>query len=284
MIIITGGNGQLGQALQQHAPSWAEVNAIDVEDCDLADIPMLRARLVVEAPDVIINTAACRADDPAETDMGYLRAVNADAVAAMVEAVDQTGGKLVQISTNLVFDGSSSRPYRPYDVRVPICAYGQSKAESEDHLRKHDLLIRTGLIYSAGHHNFVRSMITLMNDREEIDVPAGTIGALTWASGLARTVWSLIAQGANGIYHHGDEGVASWEQIAAVIAEEAHALGLIRRIPAIRTRPDHEPPALALPPVQPPLDCHATRALLDDEPIHWREALRQMLHEEAGLR
>lgn len=282
MIIITGGNGQLGQALQQHAPSWAQVNAIDKEDCDLADIPMLRARLFVEAPDIIINAAAIRGGAQSETDTEYIRAVNVDAVAAMVEAVDQTGGKLVQISTNLVFDGLASHPYRPDHVRNPVCDYGKTKAQSEDHLRKQDLLVRTGLIYSEGGKSFARGMITLMNERDLIEAPGDKIEGLTWVSGLARTIWALIARKASGTYHHCDEGSASWHEIAQAIAEDAYALGLIQRIPAIRVNPAYHGSALPLPSGQPPLDCHATRDLLGDAPVHWRECLRQSVHAIAG--
>src|SRR6056297_3573834 len=126
-VLITGSGGQLGGALQRTAPEHADVNSIDVEHLDLTDHTMLRARLAVEAPDVILNAAAYTAVDKAESDEELARAINADAVLLMAEAMAQTGGKLVHVSTDFVFDGQSSTPYKPSDERAPISAYGRTK-------------------------------------------------------------------------------------------------------------------------------------------------------------
>ncbi|MGY6550343.1 MAG: dTDP-4-dehydrorhamnose reductase [Erythrobacter sp.] len=282
-VLITGAKGQLGGALQRLAPSHAQITAMDVEDCDLTDIPMLRARLSVEAPDLILNAAAYTAVDRAESDEETARAINADAVAAMAEAMAETGGKLVHVSTDYVFDGTASAPYPPEARRNPQSAYGRTKAAGEDHLRPEDVLVRTAWVYEAGGANFVRTMIRLMREREELGVVADQIGAPTWASGLARTIWGLADKGASGTFHHCDAGACSWYDFAVAIAEEAHALGLLERIPVIRplTTADYPTPAK-----RPPfslLDCRATRAALGDEPVHWRVNLRAMLKEEQAL-
>ena len=282
-ILITGANGQLGGALQRTAPAWAEINAIDVEDCDLTDIPMLGARLTVEAPELIINAAAYTAVDRAESDEDLARAINADAVAAMVAAMAATGGKVVHISTDFVFDGEASAAYAPSAARNPLSAYGRTKAEGEDHLRPQDLLLRTAWVYEAGGANFVRTMIRLMNERDELAVVADQIGAPTWATGLARTIWALVEKGATGSFHHCDAGVASWHEFACAIAEEAHALGLVPRIPVIRAITAAEYPTPARRPAFSLLDCSATRALLGDGEVPWRDNLRLMLKEEATL-
>ena len=108
-VLITGANGQIGGALQRTAPAWAELSAIDVDDCDLTDVPMLRARLVVEAPNIILNASGYTAVDKAEDEEELARAINARAVEAMVEAMVDAGGKVVYISTDHVFDGTSAR-------------------------------------------------------------------------------------------------------------------------------------------------------------------------------
>lgn len=280
-VLITGANGQLGGALERLAPAWADINAIDVDDCDLTDVPMLRARLVVEAPDVIINAAAYTAVDKAESDEDLARAINADAVAAMVEAMAETCGKLVHISTDFVFDGAASAPYAPSSARNPLSAYGRTKAAGEDYLRSDDLLVRTAWVYEAGGANFVRTMIRLMNERDELTVVADQTGAPTWATGLARTIWALVEKGATGTFHHCDDGVATWYEFAVAIAEEAHALGLIARIPTIRAISTADNPTPARRPAYSLLDCSATRAFLGDVPMPWRENLRLMLKEEA---
>lgn len=282
-VLITGAGGQLGTALQRTAPHWADINAIDVDDVDLTDDGMLRARLVVEAPDVIINAAAYTAVDKAESDEDLARAINADAVAIMAEAMAEQGGKLVHVSTDFVFDGTSPRAYRPDDARNPISAYGRTKAEGEDHLRPGDLLVRTAWVYAAGGANFVRTMIRLMNERDQLGVVSDQIGAPTWATGLAQTIWGLIEREATGTFHHNDEGEISWYDFAVAIAEEAHETGLIKAIPTINAITTADYPTPARRPAFSVLDCSATRALLGDIPVHWRANLRQMLKEEKAL-
>lgn len=282
-VLITGANGQLGGALQKTAPEWAGINAIDVDDCDLTDVPMLRARLVVEAPDLIINAAAYTAVDKAESDEELARAINSVAVAAMVEAMAETGGKVIHVSTDFVFDGTSPRAYVPQDTRNPLSAYGRTKAEGEDQLRGTDLLVRTAWVYEAGGANFVRTMIRLMNEREELAVVADQIGSPTWATGLAQTIWGLAEKDASGTFHHSDEGAISWYEFAVAIAEEAHARGLLARIPVIRPIATADYPTPARRPAFSLLDSSGTRAFLGDRPVPWRENLRLMLEEEAKI-
>lgn len=282
-VLITGANGQLGGALQRTAPAWADINAIDVEDVDLTDAAMLTARLVVEAPDLIINAAAFTAVDRAESDEALARAINVDAVDVMVKAMAETGGKIVHVSTDYVFDGTVSQPYPPEAPRNPQSAYGRTKAEGEDKLRPDDLLVRTAWVYEAGGANFVRTMIRLMKDREELQVVADQIGSPTWATGLARTIWALVEKGATGTFHHSDDGAISWHDFAVAIAEEAQQLGLLARIPRIQAITTANYPTPAKRPAFSLLDCRATRAFLGDELVPWRTNLRLMLKEEAKL-
>jgi len=282
-VLVTGANGQLGGALQRTAPAWADVNAIDVEDVDLTDTAMLTARLAVEAPDVIINAAAYTAVDRAESDEETARAINSVAVATMVAAMEASGGRLVHVSTDYVFDGTSAQPYVTFAERGPQSVYGRTKAEGEDHLRPEDLLVRTAWVYEAGGANFVRTMIRLMNEREELGVVADQVGSPTWATGLARTIWALVEKGASGTFHHSDDGAVSWHGFAVAIAEEAHALGLVKRVPVIKAITTADYPTPAKRPAYSLLDCSATRAFLGDRPMPWRENLRLMLEEEAKL-
>ena len=121
-VLITGGNGQLGGALQRTAPAHFDVNAINSEDCDLTDSAMLRARLVVEAPDVIINAAAFTAGDRAESEEALAAEINSNAVAVMVEALQEHGGRMAHISTDFVFDGESVRAYLPEGEEIDAIA------------------------------------------------------------------------------------------------------------------------------------------------------------------
>ena len=282
-VLITGANGQLGGALQRTAPDGADVNAIDVDDVDFTEEAMLRARLVVEAPDVLINAAAYTAVDKAEEDEELAQAINANAVAIMAGEMASQGGKLVHVSTDFVFDGQSSTAYKPDDTRAPISAYGRTKAAGEDHLRDTDLLVRTAWVYEAGGANFVRTMIRLMKERDELGIVSDQIGSPTWATGLAQTIWGLIAKGASGTYHHSDAGVASWYDFAVAIAEEAQAIGLLESIPTIKPITTADYPTPATRPAFSLLDCRTTREMLGAQAVHWRDNLRLMLKEEASL-
>ncbi|MDJ0979381.1 MAG: dTDP-4-dehydrorhamnose reductase [Erythrobacter sp.] len=280
-VLITGANGQLGGALQRTIPEGLDFNAIDVEDVDFTEPAMLAARLVVEAPDTLINTAAYTAVDKAEDNEETAHEINAEAVAVMAEAMRDQGGKLVQISTDFVFDGTSPRAYRPDDPRAPLSAYGRTKAAGEDYVGASDLLVRTAWVYEAGGANFVRTMIRLMKERDEVSVVADQIGSPTWATGLARAIWGLIEKGAVGTYHHSDAGVASWYDFAVAIAEEAHAVGLLQRLPNVRPITTAEYPTRAPRPAFSLLDSRATREVLGSRAVHWRDNLRLMLKEEA---
>lgn len=282
-VLITGAGGQLGGALLRTAPSYADLNAIDVDDVDFIDLGMLRARLVVEAPDVIINAAAYTDTCAAESEEGLAREINAAAVAVLVEAMEKTGGKLVHVSCDCVFDGAATHAYLPGDAPNPLSVLGCTKAEGEAHLRPQDLLVRTSWLYEAGGDNFVRAMIAQMRGRDEVVAASDQTSSPTWATSLARTIWALAGRQASGIFHHSDAGVVSRYDFARAIAEEALALRLIDRIPTIRSVTTGDAEAGPHRPRFSPLDCSATCAFLGDEANEWRANLRLMLQAEARL-
>jgi dTDP-4-dehydrorhamnose reductase len=282
-ILVTGAGGQLGQALVAAAPQDVEIIAVSRAECDLSDPASINAAIAAHRPDVLINAAAYTAVDRAETEVELAMRVNGEAVMVMRNALAEYGGRLVQVSTDFVFDGGSNRAYAPDARRNPLSTYGLSKAAGEDAAGEGALIVRTSWVYAAGGGNFVRTMLRLMRERDELSVVHDQLGAPTLASGLAATIWALIAANATGIYHHRDAGVASWYDFAVAIQEEALALGMLTR-----TIPIHPIPASAYPvPARRPafslLDDSATRALLGDAPPHWRANLRKMLKEEQTL-
>lgn len=279
-VLVTGAKGQLGRALIASAPSGVRLHPVDRDACDLTDADAITSLVTAVSPDLIINAAAYTAVDQAEEDEATARAINAGAVAALVSA---HAGKLVHVSTDFVFEGTSSRAYRPDDARAPLSAYGRTKAEGEDYLRETDILVRTAWVYTAGGANFVRTMLRLMAEKPALNVVADQIGAPTWAPGLAATIWGLVLKGANGTFHHSDAGVASWYDFAVAIQEEALALGLLDRSIPVTPIPSSAYPTPAVRPAFSLLDCSATRNLLGDGHTHWRVNLRKMLKEEAAL-
>lgn len=280
--LITGVNGQLGKELLAHAPTGWTCVALDRAALDLSDAAAICRLVDAEQPDLVLNAAAYTAVDRAESEPGLAHAINAGAPAAFSKALAGTG-RLVQVSTDFVFDGQRGHNYQPDDIRNPQSVYGASKAAGEDAAGDEAIIVRTSWVYAAGGANFVRTMLRLMRERDELRVVADQIGSPTWARGLAATIWGLAVKDATGIWHHRDAGIASWYDFAVAIAEEAHAIGLLDRIPAIHPIATSEYPTPARRPAFSVLDVSATREVLGDISTHWRSNLRTMLKEEKAL-
>lgn len=285
--LITGANGQVGSALQEAAPPGCEVALLTRADMELSDAAAIRRVVEEHQPDVLFNCAAYTAVDKAESEPELAQAINGDAVRAMASAMRNSGGGLVQVSTDFVFDGKQSSPYKPGDRRNPLGIYGATKAAGEDAAGAEAIIVRTSWVYAAGGANFVRTMLRLMSERDELSVVADQIGAPTWATGLATTLWALAAKDRPGIYHHSDAGAASWYDFAIAIQEEALELGMLGRSIPIHPIPGSLYPTPAKRPAFSLLDDSATRALLGDASTgghsHWRVNLRTMLKEELAL-
>lgn len=278
-VLVTGAKGQLGRALAARVPAGIDCLALDRGGCDLADPAAIRTALATHKPDAVINAGAYTAVDRAESEAELARAVNATAVGVLAAY----GAPLVQVSTDFVFGGSQSTPYRPEDARDPLGVYGASKAAGEDGAGDDACVVRTSWVYAAGGGNFVRTMLRLMRECDEVRVVADQIGAPTWASGLADTLWALLGKGARGMFHHRDAGAASWYDFAVAIQEEALVLGLLSRAVPVIPIATADYPTPARRPAYSLLDDSGTRALLGDRPPHWRVNLRKMLHEEKSL-
>lgn len=279
--LIAGSGGQLGRALQAMAPSGVEVVAPAEADFDITD-PDAVARVVGEArPDLVINAAAYTAVDRAESEAAAAQRVNVNAVGLLAAAARTAGAGFVHVSTDFVFDGTAHIPYPPEAAPNPLGVYGRTKAEGEAaalDLHGDPLIVRTAWVYAAQGQNFVRTMLRLMAERDEIRVVADQIGTPTHVPALARTIWHLAAMRCTGIYHATDAGVASWYDFAVAIHEEALAAGLLEvpvRVLPIATS-DYPTPA-----ARPPfgvLDKSKTWAVTGPAK-HWREELRLCMNE-----
>lgn len=281
--LVIGASGQVGSALLGQVPPGIKATGLSRDVLDLTDETAIAEAIFDHRPDFVLNAAAYTAVDKAESEPELAQAINGDAVGAMAMALLETGGRLVHISTDFVFDGEQSTPYAPDDQRNPLSAYGETKAAGEDVAGDDAIICRTSWVYAAGGANFVRTMLRLMGERDELSVVADQIGAPTWASGLARTLWALALEGQPGTYHHRDAGAASWYDLAVAIYEEGRAIGLLSRDVAISPIATEDYPAPAHRPAYSLLDDSETRALLGDRPPHWRVNLRKMLQEEQRL-
>ncbi|MEO8722648.1 MAG: dTDP-4-dehydrorhamnose reductase [Sphingobium sp.] len=279
ITLITGVGGQVGRALVACAPGDVTVHALDRAALDLADPRAIAETVKRLSPDVIFNAAAYTAVDKAESEADIARAINVDAVAALANAAQTVGAQLVHISTDFVFDGSGGTPYPPDAMTSPLGVYGTTKRAGELAAGPDALIVRTAWVYASQGANFVKTMLRLMAERDEVRVVADQIGTPTWASSLAQALWQLHDLGARGIYHYTDSGVASWYDFALAIQEESVACGLLTRAVPIIPITTADFPTPARRPSCGVLDKQATTALLGRAAPHWRVNLRHMLGE-----
>lgn len=283
-VLVLGGGGQVGRAVAREPLPGYEVIAKARLDVDIADARAVGRILNETTPDWVINAGAYTAVDLAEDETAKASAINDAAVGIVAEAAARAGSRLVHLSTDFVFDGSSSRAYRPGDAPHPLSVYGAGKLGGERRVLGSDcagIVVRTAWVYASAGRNFVLTMLRLMREREQVRVVSDQIGAPTWASSLARAIWGLIQVGAPaGIYHWTDLGVASWYDFAVAIQEEALERGLLTRAAHIVPITTADYPTRARRPAFSVLDTSATRALVASAPaVHWRVNLRKMLDE-----
>jgi len=281
-VLITGAGGQLGTELRRTVPSGCKVIACTAKDLDITDRDLVGQIMERIRPTLVINAAAYTRVDDAESEPDRAHAVNAQGAANVAEMAHRIGARMIQISTDFVFDGSLGRPYTPDDEPEPLGVYGQSKLEGERLVQERTgsaaLIVRTAWVYAAQGHNFVGSMLRLMRQRESIGVVSDQVGTPTWARGLAEALWA--ARGlpdVRGTVHWTDAGVASWYDFAVAIQEEALALGLLAHaIPIIPLRTDQFPRPAPRPGYS-VLDKTSGWTVLGSKPTHWRVNLRRML-------
>lgn len=288
-ILLTGARGQLGWELQRTCPSSIELHAFDRAGLDLTQPEQVMDTVRAIQPQWIINAAAYTAVDKAESEPQLAYAVNRDGARHLAQSARVVGARMIQVSTDFVFAGRQGSPYLPSPLTgeggdAPLSTYGASKRAGElavlEVLGDDALILRTAWVYSSHGHNFVKTMLRLMRERESLGVVADQIGSPTWAKGLALAIWRAIEKGLTGIHHWTDAGVASWYDFACAIFEEARALGLLERDMAIRPIPTSGYPTPARRPPYSVLDKTATwQALGIASPTHWRHQLRHMLRE-----
>ena len=282
-VLVLGAGGQLGQALRRAAPSGHEVIARTRAQLDIADAAAVQRETAREKPDWILNAAAYTAVDLAEDEPAKAAAINDGAVATLARAAAAGSSRLVHLSTDFVFDGTSNRAYRPDDAPRPLSAYGTGKRAGELAALAagcEAIVLRTAWVYASAGRNFALTMLKLMREREQVRVVGDQIGTPTWARGLACAVWDLVEGGApGGIYHWTDLGVASWYDFAVAIQDEALERGLLPRAASIVPIATAEYPTRARRPAFSVLDTSATRARVATPALHWRHNLRMMLDE-----
>jgi len=287
-VLVTGAAGQVGRALIRLAPEGTELTALDRKQLDLVNETAVKSAITDLKPDLVFNAAAYTAVDKAETDVAAAQTVNGDAVRWLAEAVAlRPGGRLVHISTDFVFDGTSPIPYKPASPTSPLSVYGRTKLAGEQAvaqvLGQRGLVVRTSWVYDAVGRNFLNTMLRMMRDGKPLRVVADQIGTPTAAHSIAAVLWGFAGRpDLAGVWHWSDAGVASWYDFAVAIGEEARSLGMLSNGPSVSAIASAEYPMPARRPPFSVLDKCATIEALKLDPVYWRVNLRQVLKEIAG--
>ena len=230
-VLITGSNGQLGSEIKELATNYKKVDFIfkDLPELDICNFKALQAFIIDHKINAVINCAAYTAVDKAEEDSIIATKVNYEGVLNIVNALAKVNGKLIHISTDYVFDGDHFLPYKELDPVSPIGVYGETKRAGELAVLKSaidSVVIRTSWLYSSYGNNFVKTMLRLGIQKENLGVIFDQVGTPTYARDLAKTCLEILT-GVNSakiskngnLYHYSNEGVASWYDFAVAIME-----------------------------------------------------------------
>lgn len=245
-LLVIGRTGQVAQALLETAPADITLVAKGRPELDILNTASIAAALDLDAPDLVINASAYTAVDAAESDAAAATALNATGPADLARATAARSIPLIHISTDYVFDGASDRPYREDDPVSPLGVYGRSKLEGEHAvaaLNPQHLIVRTAWVYSPVGKNFVKTMLRLAADREEVSVVSDQIGNPTSAHALAEALLQMARRVTQqpdaslfGTYHASGTGEASWadlaEHVFAVSSSLSGPQARVRRIPS----------------------------------------------------
>ena len=286
-VLLLGANGQLGFELQRSKPTNAKLIALTRAEFDLADPSHIRSAhmeklITSHQPDIVINASAYTAVDKAEEESDLAFTVNAEAVKDLAITCSEQHIQLIHISTDFVFDGQSSQPYKTTDTMAPQNVYGHSKAEGERMLFQSTpqaTCVRTSWVYSSHGNNFVKTMLRLMNERDSISVVADQIGSPTWANDLANMLWHIAPMDMPGYLHWSNQGIASWYDFANAIYLLGRQRGLLNNACEIQPISTAEYPTPAKRPAYSLLDKRETIEKIKRVPAHWLAALNKMLQE-----
>jgi dTDP-4-dehydrorhamnose reductase len=286
-ILLTGKNGQVGWELQRTLQPLGKVAAFSHAGLDLADAAAIRSKLDEVRPDVIVNAAAYTAVDKAESEPELAHEVNAVAPALLAQEAARRGALLIHYSTDYVYDGAKAAPYVETDKTNPLGAYGRSKLAGEEGIRASGcdhLIFRTSWVYAARGANFLRTILRLAAEREELRIVMDQIGAPTWARLIAEATALALRQALaerrhgrfeSGLFHLACAGETSWHGFASAIVAGRSGLR-VKTVTPITTA-DYPLPAPR--PANSRLDTSAFRARFGLALPDWRDCLPLCLEE-----
>lgn len=285
-VLVTGAKGQVGSEIVKTVPAGFTVIGLASNELDITNQQQVTAVIAQYKPDLIINAAAYTAVDKAESDSDNAYAVNQQAVAWLAQAAKQADIPLFHISTDYVFDGESTTPYKETDPVNPQSVYGMSKLAGEQVLaathNKH-IILRTSWVFGAEGNNFVKTMLRLGKERDELSVVADQHGCPTSARSIAEVLWQLAEKYMSeralpwGIYHFSNSPACTWYEFAVEIFQQAKERGLLENIPSVKSITSEDYPTPAKRPAWSVLDCNKIEFLLDKKVALWESELLSAL-------
>ena len=279
-VLITGANGQLGREFQQLSNEYPHYTFLFTtkEDLPINDYKLIKKFFDSYLVDYCINCAAYTAVDKAEKEKDKAFLINADAVGNLAQTCNEHQTRFIHISTDYVFNGVSSIPYKEEDSIDPINIYGTSKFRGEElafNNNSSTLVIRTSWLYSSFGNNFVKTMIRLMNEKDSINVVDDQYGCPTYAADLAAAILKIMDQptvkALSGILNYCNEGVTTWYQFAGAIKGFIKSSCTINPIPSSRYITAAKRPQYSV------LDTTKLRQLLNMHIPHWKQSLQNCL-------
>jgi dTDP-4-dehydrorhamnose reductase len=281
-ILLAGCAGQLGRELKRSLACLGEVIACDRRQLDLAQADSLRAAVRAMGPTVIVNAAAYTAVDKAEAEPAAADAINALAPGILAEEAKRLGALLIHYSTDYVFDGTKATAYTEDDTPAPLSAYGRSKLAGERAIvaagARH-LIFRTSWVFGLHGANFMKTMLRLGKERDELRVVGDQVGAPTWTRHLADVAALTLARKEipDGLYHLAAAGETSWHGYAEAIFAEAQRSGLMEKSPVVHRIASADYPLPAPRPANSRLDCTKFRRDFGLALPDWRTGLADCL-------
>ncbi|PSF38408.1 dTDP-4-dehydrorhamnose reductase [Aphanothece hegewaldii CCALA 016] len=281
-ILLIGSQGQVGQELQLILPQIGEVIGVGRDRLDLSDGEKLRQIIIEAKPDYLVNAAAYTAVDKAESELELANAINGIAPQIMATEAKKMGATFLHISTDYVFDGQKNTPYLETDSTNPLGAYGSSKLLGENAIQEvggNSIILRTAWVYgTSGKGNFVKTMLRVGKEREQLKVVVDQVGSPTWAKDIADAIAKLLtSKTAPGIYHFTNSGVVSWYDFAEAIFSEARQIGFPLCVKEVFPITTDQYPTPAKRPAYSVLSGQKITPLLGTYPPYWRDSLKQML-------
>jgi dTDP-4-dehydrorhamnose reductase len=274
-ILVTGANGQLGKEMKELESAYPGFRFIFLsrEDLPIHHFELVRNFFKGYKPQYLVNCAAYTAVDKAETEKDLAFQVNGEAVGVLAAVCKEYDTKFLHISTDYVFDGNGTVPYKTDAVTNPQSVYGASKLKGEQEALLYNpdsIIIRTSWVYSTFGKNFVKTMQKLMSEREDLNVVNDQIGSPTYAADLAEAIMQIIAGGkwVSGMYHFSNTGVISWYDFAVAINELS---GLTCRVHPI---PGSQYPTPAKRPAYSVMDTAKIFSTFGCTPKNWKDSLK----------